>query len=285
MRFFFLLTLLFLSNAKAENPNENPKKAIFDSHKFIKQKKTSVEKYLTPIKIIEKRSGLETVDCIYVINLERRPEKWEKMKTLFDERNLKVNRVNAIDGWLLSPEDQAILAGDYTMELRGGEIGCLLSHISVLKDAFERGFNRIWVCEDDIKFVDEIQKLPNLINSLTQIDPDWDILYTDKDHYFETKKIYLRPDQPGKSKKQYAKRKIINKELMTTGLRFGTHSFIVSKKGIEKILFYFTHVYLWCPIDCDLHYIPGIREYSCRNDIVTMEQENVISDTKEQNGT
>ena len=45
---------------------------------------------------------------------------------------------------------------------------------------------------------------------------------------------------------------------------------LISRKGIKKILDYFTHVYLWAPIDVDMHYIPGIRQYSTRRNVVSL---------------
>ena len=51
--------------------------------------------------------------------------------------------------------------------------------------------------------------------------------------------------------------------------RFGTYSMLISKRGIKKILDYFTSRPIWTAIDIDMHYIPTIREYAPRRDIVS----------------
>ena len=61
-----------------------------------------------------------------------------------------------------------------------------------------------------------------------------------------------------------AKRKAISQNIMKIHARHGTHSMIISKKGIIKLLDYFTHVYLWGPIDNDMHYIHDLKEYSAQ---------------------
>ena len=48
---------------------------------------------------------------------------------------------------------------------------------------------------------------------------------------------------------------------------------IYTWKDVEKVLRYFTHVYLWSAIDVDIHYVPSIREYSTRRDIVSVHYE------------
>lgn len=57
---------------------------------------------LNYIKIIEEEPvlcGMDPIDCVYVINLDWRQEKFEQVKRLFDERGIPFNRFSAIDGW------------------------------------------------------------------------------------------------------------------------------------------------------------------------------------------
>lgn len=236
---------------------------------------TPVKKYLKSIEITELESGVENIDCIYVINLDERPEKWERVKPSFDKKGIKVNRVSGINGWQLSAKAIKELMGPYHKKLPPGHIGCILSHVSILKDAYDRGFNLIWIMEDDAEFLDDVNLIPPLITSLSQIDPQWDVFYTDKDFrnnkggYTKALAIDPRPEQEVYPLDYYLEKTLITKDIMKINQRYGMHSILISRNGIKKILDYFTHVYLWTSVDIDIHYVPDIRQYSCTRDIVS----------------
>lgn len=280
---------LFVSRKGMEKILKDPKELCqfspFVKKGYLCRDETAVVKYLKPIHVTEFNSGMEGVDCIYVINLDARTDKWERLIPIFEKLHLKVNRVSAINGWQLSKGDKKALAGPYRARLRGGQLGCLLSHISILKDAYERGFNRIWILEDDIEFLGELSQISNIIGKLSSIDPDWDIFYTDSDcknekgEYFRPSYIDPRPDQLLAPLDFYQERTRIDPQIMQIRSRFATHSMLISKKGIKKALDYFTHVYLYSPIDWDIHYIPEIRQYASSEDIVTKWRNNPYSDT------
>jgi GR25 family glycosyltransferase involved in LPS biosynthesis len=172
------------------------------------------------------------------------------------------------------------LSGPFPVKLNGGMIGCLLSHVSIYKDAYERGFNTVWICEDDIKFTDDVKKLSGFVDELNSIDPDWDILYTD----YTQHGTGMQAHRPGQSPYRVLSQ-IVNqsKTLVRMHGRHQTHSMIFSKKGIKKVLDYFTHIHLWTPIDIDIHYVPNIREYSVRKDIATFINDSPYSDTEHKN--
>jgi GR25 family glycosyltransferase involved in LPS biosynthesis len=235
---------------------------------------TPIVKYLKPIEIVEEHSGLDMIDCMYVINLDRRPEKWQRLRALFNQRGLHPNRVAAVDGWQIPMAVQRQLAGPYPVRVAPGHLGCLLSHVSVIKDAYDRGFDCIWVFEDDVEFHADAATIPGVLEELASIDPAWDIFYTDPDSFIRSGGCDFRPDQPHSRPSFYKKRTIMNKNFMKAGVRFGAYSMIISRRGIEKLINYFTHVYVWCNYDWDIHYVPGIREYSYRTKLVTVPPSN-----------
>lgn len=253
---------------------------------YIEDQLTPTYNYLKTIQLTQNTSGIKRIDCIYVINLDHRPEKWDLTKREFNKRHCFPNRVSAFHGWELTELDKQLLKGPYLnsprqpghVEIKDGAIGCLLSHVAIYKDAYERGFSNIWICEDDIRFKGDIEQIPKFIKELELLDPDWDILYTDHITHGATVQ-QPRPHQPPFM--PILKKPILgSKSLYKIHGRHQTHSMIFSRRGIKKALDYFTHTYIYSPVDIDLHYIPNIREYSVKKNIVTYRKDNNVSDTE-----
>jgi GR25 family glycosyltransferase involved in LPS biosynthesis len=247
---------------------------LFSGH--VKSDPTPTLKYLRHFDNSYQPTGLDPIDAIYVINLDERPEKWKRMNGIADKEGLHFTRVPGINGWKFTKTSLKEMTGPYPIRLTPGGFGCLLSHVSILKEAFEQGYNLIWVMEDDIIVLDDIKLIPQLLAQLDQIDPDWDVFYTDTDSVNVNGERLLslaysfRPDQEHLPPQDYLTRKYLTDDIMRLGQRYGNYSYIISKKGIKKILYYFTHVYIWSPFDVDIHYIPDIREYSVTKDIVSV---------------
>ena len=234
-------------------------------------------------------SGLKGIDCIYVINLKKRPEKWEASLTHLNQFGLTPNRVDAVDGWKIPESQLQRLIGPYNEWMNPGKVGCFLSHLSVLKDAINRDFEMIWVMEDDIEVVKHPKEMIRLIAQLNKIDPLWDILYTDLDtrcpdgndfrptlREIDWRNPYVRLNR----KRNHFPRSQVSKEIQKAGFRWGMYSMIVSKRGVQKIYNELIRRPLWTPYDHIVHYVRGIREYSSIQRVVTVKADQSISDTK-----
>ena len=100
---------------------------------------------------------MESENNIYVINLDKRPDKMEHINNMF-EKYFKINRIDAVyreEGWR----------------------GCLLSHIKCIKYAKENNLKYIMVMEDDC-----VDMCPNWYERIMKIKKevfdkknDWDI--------------------------------------------------------------------------------------------------------------
>ena len=252
---------------------------------YLHKEETPTVKYLQPIDVTETHSGFPGIDCIYVINLDQHPQKWELLKTTFSEFNLSPNRVPAINGWEMTTLQKQELLGPYPIQLTGGEIGCMLSHISILNDAYKRGFKKIWILEDDVIFTENPECLIDPLTKLEELAPDWDIFYTDTNltkldgsYLLHPPELRLRPKQRINRRRIRAQNQPISSDILTSTLRFGLHSYLVSEQGIKKILDYFKHTYLWSPIDWDIHVIPGLKEDTYARDLTLHNR--TISNTK-----
>ncbi|MDE3046198.1 MAG: glycosyltransferase family 25 protein [Verrucomicrobiota bacterium] len=250
------------------------------------------------------------IDFIYMINLGERPEKYQRTMNALKPYGIYPYRFSAVNGWKLSfkaidelgvryqpgtpPGPIASVyrhvdgkeymsfeimqeegTAYYCHSLSRGAIGCILSHLSVLQDAYDSGYQTIWVMEDDIRMVRDPHELSSLINTLDKLAPDWDVLFTDD----ETKgsdgsRVYCgglrpRPNFQLQPLDHYLRRAWVNVDLFKLGLRFGTYSMIIRRSGIQKILQFFKTYKLFFPYDIDFCFVPDLQRYACSQDIVT----------------
>ncbi len=219
------------------------------------------------------RSSIEGIDGIYVINLDVRPEKWHRLEPMLYYHGVDCIRFAAIFGWEF---DVPTTLNYCTKHMRMGQVACMLSHLSIYQEALNQGLKVIWVMEDDSEFLRDPQVLTEIITELDEIDPEWDVLYTDLD-FIKKDGTYVRSlafpvdkaDPFPHPLSYYTYRKNISKNLQLLRSRYGTGSMIMSERGMKKAVDHFTTYddILW-PYDIEFHYIPTIRQYGIRNPVV-----------------
>ncbi|MCB1117631.1 MAG: glycosyltransferase family 25 protein [Chlamydiia bacterium] len=249
------------------------------------------------------------VDFIYMINLDQRPEKFERSREQLAKYGIYPFRFSAVNGWELTLDAindvgvkyrkgmKSVESSCYLHEDKGevrhemmdvvgrtyfahclsrGAIGCCLSHLSVLQDAYDSGYKTIWVMEDDIFIQMNPYYVSECIKLLDKaVDKDWDVLFTDRD-IKNNNGVYVpckgydkrRPNYQPKSKSQFRIRKNIDNHFRRIGARFGSHSMVIRRSGIKKILNFFKTYNIYCPYDIDYFVVPGIKMYTTRYDIV-----------------
>ena len=150
-----------------------------------------------------------------------------------------------------------------------------MSHLSVLQDAYDSGYNTIWVMEDDIKVVSDPCELSSLIHALDRLAPDWDVIFTDDEiKAGDGSRGYCggvlpRPNFQTQSLYYYRNRVSINVDFVKLGLRYGSHSMIIRRAGMKKLLDYFKTYKIFFPYDMEYFYPPNIQLYALTRDIVT----------------
>ena len=102
------------------------------------------------------------------INLDRRPDRWQRMQRKFDRHGIhSVRRFSALDGDALSvPTNWFHTRGAY---------GCLVSHLEVVREARRLGLSQVLIFEDDVVFDPELQG--RFDNYFGQLPRDWHMLY------------------------------------------------------------------------------------------------------------
>lgn len=271
-----------------------------------------VERYVKPIYNKTLSGNIEGVDFTYMINLDERPEKFERAVAELRFYGIDPFRFSAVNGWKLpvatinaiglqfTPEmivpnmmgcnfvaisdttyrsNEFVQANGktyYPCGMGQGAVGIVLSHLSVLQDAYNSGYPTIWVMEDDVEAIENPCQLTELIHELDCLVPDWDILFTDTDtkdsegNHVPCRALPPRPNMNLPPLSLFLDRFIaISDNLKRIGMRYGTYSMIVRRSGIEKILNYYRKYRVFIPYDMDFWLDTTIKMYAPRKDIVS----------------
>lgn len=98
-------------------------------------------------------------DAIYCINLNKRSDRWKSMQDEFSKHEILNNVVRFS-----------------AVEKKDGRIGCLKSHIEILKLAKKNKYKNVLVFEDDIKIlVDNFSDITK--TAFEQLPEKWDLFY------------------------------------------------------------------------------------------------------------
>lgn len=256
-----------------------------------------MQNYFTKIDFVS-GSNLRFVNSIYVLNLAERKSKWETTCVQLKNYPITFNRFIGINGWNISENQLKIFWQEQgytpqTYPLVAGKIGCILSHLSIIQDGYDRGFNAIWILQDDIEVLGDLTKIDTYIQEMNQLDPDWGLLFTDLDmrQYFDPTKLLRvlslgpRGDSAKYSLDWFLNRNNINDTFQEIRLRSGFHSVVISRKGMKLILDYFKNTQLLEPFDIEIHFIPELRKYGLRKSLVSNSCSWCISDVERDNFT
>lgn len=263
--------------------------------------------------------AIEGIDFIYMINLDQRPEKYQRSLEELRSFGIVPYRFSAVNGWEISLQNldklgvkykermnKGLMGTFYPPEANGeprheeitvvgrryfshclsrGAIGIVLSHLSVLQDALNSGYQTIWVMEDDIEVVRDPRSISLLIRKLDKLvgRKGWDILFTDQDtrnqmgEYVPCRSYAKRPNYSPANPERFAKRRDVSNEFRKIGARYGAYSMIVRRSGMWKILSFIKQYKIFLPYDMEFYLPENVRMYTVRRDVVTTYQ-NALSD-------
>lgn len=102
---------------------------------------------------------------IYCINLDRRTDRWEHACNEFEKIDTHVERFSAIDGLTLEYDGNKVSLP---------ELGCMMSHLNIIKQCKNDNVKNVLIFEDDIKFSDNFSSIFD--ETIDRI-PYWDMLY------------------------------------------------------------------------------------------------------------
>jgi GR25 family glycosyltransferase involved in LPS biosynthesis len=100
---------------------------------------------------------MELFEHTLFINLEHRNDRLEHVLAEFDKLGIKAERVNAV-------------------KMKNGAIGCTMSHIKCIELAKNRNWDQVFICEDDITFLNPELLKRNIELFYNNDEILWDVL-------------------------------------------------------------------------------------------------------------
>ncbi len=271
---------------------------------------SEIEDYLKKAHDKNGQHGIRNIDFIYLINLDERPEKYTYCMEQLSPYGITPYRFSGVNGWKLSVESINELGVKFGPWMQGGElgtfytsqmglepqyeimglvgrtyfgyrvypgaIGIVLSHLSVLQDAYDSGYETIWIMEDDIEIIKDPHMLSDLIDRLDILvgDDGWDILFTDRDTKDREGKTVgcidfgWRPNFSPSNPQRFREKENISGEFRRIGARYGAYSMVLRRSGIKKLLAFIKGHQVFLPIDMEYTLPNDIRLFTVLEDIV-----------------
>lgn len=119
-------------------------------------------------------------DNIYVLNLQRDTEKMNKVSERLDSFNINYERFEAVDGRNLDTDyDFSNFVQGKGMIENVYALGCLKSHMSIIKDAKNNNYKRILILEDDVLLAENFHAHFQKLRKIN----DWKLLYLGASQY------------------------------------------------------------------------------------------------------
>ena len=114
----------------------------------------------------------------WVINLDRAPDRLQRISAQLDRLGLPWTRLPAVDARSLQPEERAALDEAAYRRRHGmtplpGELGCYLSHVAVVRAFLASEARYALVLEDDVKLG---ESLPAVLRALAGCPERWDMV-------------------------------------------------------------------------------------------------------------
>lgn len=179
---------------------------------------------------------VDTLDATYVINLDRSVDRMRRMDAQLRRHGVEYQRWPAVDGSKLTHAELREHATPFCRTFcTASTVGCALSHIRLWRHILDSGHGMALVLEDDARLVPDFNK--GLGRALADVPDDFDVLLLgcflmcDKDRNYPlghqlTRMVF---------KKGRDDRRTWG-SVFVPELFGGTHAYVVSRKGCEKLL-------------------------------------------------
>jgi GR25 family glycosyltransferase involved in LPS biosynthesis len=177
---------------------------------------------------------------VYVINLDRSPERMKELDERLRKLNIRYERISAVDGKNLSSEEIAQVATPSCAKAcTFSSIGCAMSHKKAWKKVIDENIRTALILEDDAIFADNFED--RFKSSWTKVPKDWEMVYIgctagcgDRANYTLADWIWVRFSSL-LSSVQLKEPKNGNNLIAIPDFAGGTHCYAVNNQGARKL--------------------------------------------------
>uniref|UniRef100_A0A672H7F2 Procollagen galactosyltransferase 2-like n=1 Tax=Salarias fasciatus TaxID=181472 RepID=A0A672H7F2_SALFA len=178
-----------------------------------------------------KEAGKMGFDEIFLINLQRRSDRRERMLTSLAVLGIDAVLTEAVDGKALNSSRLRELGIDMLpgyrdphsdRQLTRGEVGCFLSHHSIWKQVVQQELQQVLVLEDDVRFEPRFHsRLVAVMENIEAAGLDWDLIYVGRKR-LQAKQPEVRVEGV--------------RNLVRPGYSYWTLGYILSLEGARKLM-------------------------------------------------
>jgi glycosyl transferase family 25 len=174
------------------------------------------------VSLMNNKNIIEDIPILY-INLNRAIDRRNKIEKVLNDSCLNYERIEAIDGKLFTKPE---LKQKYNYrKLSENEVACALSHIKAIQYAFDNSLDNVLIMEDDCSF-EYLEFKTKTLRQLMSINNDWDIIQLGIICGEELHTNFTNLLDENLTKSCY--------------YSLGAVAYLVNRKGMEKILNYFS---------------------------------------------
>jgi len=186
---------------------------------------------------VESATAIQTPP-VWVVNLDKSVQRWKNCQEEFAKQGVKAERFPATLGKALTDEE---LKETCTRSARyfctAGMVGCFMSHLNIWKKVAAEGPEAVVVLEDDVLLYPDFHgKLHTLLKELPE---DWDVCLLGAVGCIspETEPIHMKLYDiiTGGGRPSPGKTRMISPNVFVPFRPAGTHAYMVSRKGAEKL--------------------------------------------------
>lgn len=189
----------------------------------------------------------QTQPRLFVINLDRSPDRRRFMAERFDRLGMQHEFVAAVDGSALSQRDLAPYNREkrlkaFGCDLTPNEIGCYLSHYRLFEKIVDENIPRAMVFEDDVVVADDF---PDVVRSLSEAPNDWEFI----------RLAGTRPRRGREVARLCGDYRVVR--LLNTAC--GAQAYLVNLRGARKLLTYGREMTRQIDLTIDRYWENGLR--------------------------
>lgn len=267
----YSLAISFKTYIKHESGFSSLKIPAIDGRRLRASEIISQTKFGKKNKGCNLNTGFFGIDKIWLINLERRPDRLEKFKKNNPIIADRVEILKAVDGkeLMLTPSIARLFASN-NFEWNKPKMGCCLSHLKIWLKLLEEieDDTTFLILEDDAILLDDwYQTLMNAFYG-EEIPVDWDVLYLGgtrscgEDPGWHEAFIPLLEKMKGNIYRM-GKNNFYGQKPSNRLVHFTTISYLINKKGVQRTLNLLRRGNgFWQPVDNALcHRMPENDEY------------------------